>query len=375
MVKLPPIDIDSMLPQAVRQIFALDRAQLRARSSLPCMVTIAGALLVGLLLSRPGIGMVAAGGAMSVGMGSYQQVGHSRLRPMLWATVGMACWAVLGSAVGHSGPGAILVAGLVGYIGGLLLALGAGAAWVGQQCAIAALVAGGYPVGLDTALSRGLLLLAGGLTQTGLVAAYWQFRPAAAMPAVDDTYTGFPRAIQTLRENLSLRTTPGRYALRLGLTLAVGAGLAHYLGLRNGYWLPMTALIVTKPDLQQTIYRGLARNVGTLIGAIVASVLVGALRPTLPLLAALIVVFAWMAYSTVTVNYAAFSISLTAYIVFLLAFAGLPPGYVVVHRTINTAAGGGLAVLSYVTAVWVRRRHPPEASPAVLAAARAHAES
>jgi hypothetical protein len=350
-----------MFPSVLRQLIVVDWKQLRLHSSLLCMVTIGLALATGLALGRPVIGMIAAGGAMSVGLGSFQRVGRSRVRPMLWAAIGMGVSAVGGSAVGHSGPGALLNAACAGFGGGLLLALGPGASWVGQQCAIAALVASGYPTGLELALSRGLLLLAGGLVQTGAVITYWHFRPAWEIPGTDDPYTGFCAGLRLLRKNLVWSSPACRFAVRQGVTLAAGAALAHSVHLQNGYWVPMTALLVIRPDFQQTIYRGLARIGGTVIGAILATLLVAKLHPNLVLLAVLIVPFAWIAYAIVNVNYAAFSISLTAYIVFLLAFAGLPTKAVVLHRTINTALGGGLALLSFGTMLWVRRSRLPPA--------------
>ena len=68
-----------------------------------------------------------------------------------------------------------------------------------------------------------------------------------------------------------------------------------------------------------------------------------------------------MSYTLVTVNYAVFAIFLTAYIVFLLDFGGLSTRVVVARRTVNTALGGGLALLSYVTVLlrlWVSPRPP-----------------
>lgn len=362
-----------MLPGALRQVFTIDRAQLRAQPAVLCMVTIAAALAVGCALQRPVIGMIAAGGAMSVGMGSFQRVGRSRIRPMLWASIGMGLFSIGGSAVGHSGLGAVLNAGWVGFAGGMLVALGPGAAWVGLQCAIAALVASGYPSGMNVAFSRAALLLAGGLVQTAVVAAYWHFVLPWKLSTADDPYPGFVPALRVLRENLSWRSTPFRFAVREAVTLASGAALAHFLQIPNGYWIPMTSLLVMKPNLQQTVPRGIARVGGTIVGAILATVLVAELRPNLLLLAVLIVLFAWISYSIVTVNYAAFSISLTAYIVCLLAFAGLPAGAVVLHRTVNTTAGGALALLSYATTLWVRRKVPVEPGPRGAVAASAAA--
>ena len=137
--------------------------------------------------------------------------------------------------------------------------------------------------------------------------------------------------------------------MRQGATLGLGAELARLLVLPNGYWVPMTALLVLKPDFRQTFHRGLERVVGTLAGAALASLLVHAIHLDPFTMGCLIVFFAWLGYTLVNVNYAVYAVFLTAYIVFLLDFGGLTPAVVVTHRALNTALGGGLALLSYVT--------------------------
>ena len=102
---------------------------------------------------------------------------------------------------------------------------------------------------------------------------------------------------------------------------------------------------------------------GTIVGATLATLLVRTFRLDPVAIASLIALFAWLAYSLVNVNYGLFAIFLTAYIVFLLDFAGLSTQVVVAHRTLNTALGGGLALLSYST-VLLRRWWHPEVHPA-----------
>lgn len=99
---------------------------------------------------------------MTVGFGSFQWLGQSRVAPMLWANGGIAISTVGESLVGHARPGFIFNAAFAG----LLLALGPGASWIGRQCAIVALVASGYPAGWEIAVSRAALILAGGALQT-----------------------------------------------------------------------------------------------------------------------------------------------------------------------------------------------------------------
>jgi uncharacterized membrane protein YccC len=126
--------------------------------------------------------------------------------------------------------------------------------------------------------------------------------------------------------------------------LAIAASLYRWLALPNGYWIPMTAAIVMKGTLQQTFQRGLARIVGTLAGAALATLIAAGLRPDPWILAVLVAIFAGSCYLLIYVNYAAFAVCLTSYVVFLLALAGLPENALIVHRSLNTILGGAIAL-------------------------------
>ena len=353
-----------MLSSFLADLFSLQWKNQRAVRALPCGMTLAVCLGIGLMLGRPDAGMVAAGGAMSVGFGAFQFLGGSRRAPMFWSTVGMGVSALVGSLVGHSGPGAVFVSASAGFGAGILLSLGPGASWIGQQCAIVALVAGGYPVGWTVAADRAVLILAGGVLQTLVMIGVWKLR----FPAEEwkkDPFEGFAPAMRTLWAALTPGSQAFHYAVRLSATVAVAGTVQHLTALPNGYWVPMTALIVLKPDFQQTFFRGVERVIGTVLGAGLATLLVHALRLDLVTTAELIVVFAWLGYALINVNYALYAVCLTAYIVFLLDFGGLGTHVVAMHRTVNTALGGGLALLSYVTVLlsrWHLRLPEPAAA-------------
>lgn len=332
---------------------------LRARRAWPCMLAVVLSLTAGLLSGHTGAGMVAAGGAVTVGFGSFQWLGGSRLAPMLWATGGMAVSAVGGSLVGHAGPGALFNAAFAGFGAGILLALGPGASWIGQQCAIVALVASGYPVGWQIAVSRAGLILAGGALQTLIVAINWRWWHSQEKPDEPDPFPGFFPALPTLRDNLHLKSDAFHYAVRQSVTLTVAQQMQHVTGLANGYWVPMTALLVLRPAFAPTFQRGVLRVAGTILGAVLATLLVRELRLDPWTVGCLTALFAWLAYAFVNVNYGLFAVFLTAYIVFLLDFGGLSTRVVVAHRTLNTALGGGLALLSYIT-VFIERFLFPE---------------
>ena len=344
--------------------------QHRARAALPCMISIAVCLAAGLFWGNSLAGMVAASGAFSVGMGSFQLLGRSRVAPMMWATLGMAVSTLGGSLIGHAGvAGTIFNAAWAGFGGGMLLALGTGAWWIGLQCGIFAIVAGGYPVGGELAATRAVFILAGGLLQTLFMTGYWRLRATIHPEEAQDPFPGFPSALPVLWGALRERGEVFQYAIRQALTLAVAAELARYLDLANGYWVPMTVLIVLKPGFKETIQRGLERVAGTLLGAALATLLVHTFKLEPVTMAVLVVLFAWFSYALLNVNYALFAIGLTGYIVFLLDFGGLSTQAVVARRTVNTALGGGLALLSYCTVLlrlWFAPRSLPEGSAARL---------
>jgi MFS family permease len=331
----------TMLRHLSRDLFVTDWSQSRAVSSLPCTPAIAITLLGGLAIGNPIAGMIAASGAMSVGFGAFQRLGRSRVMPMPWATVGMTLCTAAGSVAMHSAIALAVAAAIIGLLYGLATAISGGTAWVALQCAIFAIVASGYPANPRQVLERALLILIGGLLQLLLVTFFRRIHIGFAAGVPPDTFGGVRPSLRKLREALSWRSRDFRYAITLAAMLTVTASLARYLRLANDYWVPMTALLVLRTDLHETLTRGFARMAGTIFGAGIATLLVSLTRPGPVALVFLIVLFAWLSYSTVMVSYGTLSASVTAYIACLLAFGGLPETGVALHRIgqLNARAG------------------------------------
>jgi len=335
-----------MLRTTWREAAKFDASQFDPRTALSCIPAVALPLLAGFWFGHRE-GMVAAGGAMSVGFGAWQRISKSRALPLLWASFGMSLAAFAGTLAGSSGVLTSLAIGGWGFCCGLLWAFDAGAWWVGLQCAIALLVAAAFPGGLEAAALRASLVLCGGLLQT-LVA--FIVRPDAADVSLHFSsfrHPGLRRALARVVPHIAPRSHAFHYALRLALTLGGAAGAARAFGLRQWYWVPMTALIVLKPELKQTLTRGFARLGGTLVGAALATGLAALLRPSPLILIALVIVFAALCYSLLNVNYVLYALCITAYVAFLLAFAGLPESVVLTARVLNTALGGVAALVSH----------------------------
>lgn len=156
----------------------------------------------------------------------------------------------------------------------------------------------------------------------------------------------------TLRANLNLRSTTFRHAIRLGVALALTTALYRVIPLpvQRGYWMTLTALLVLRPDFSSTFTRGIARFLGTLLGAVLVTLLVVAVNPSQWLLVVLDAVMAYLAFSVLFVNYAIFSALITIEVVLLLTFVVPQSLQTAEYRAIDTTVGGILALLIYV--VW-----------------------
>ena len=123
------------------------------RADLILILPVAICLAAGLCIGRPGVGMIAAGGAMTVGFGAKQSIDDSRLLPMVFVSLGMAFASFLGVVIGHTNLLLVPVAALWGFGYGMLTRREAGYSWVGQQCVIIFLVASAFPASVEDALA------------------------------------------------------------------------------------------------------------------------------------------------------------------------------------------------------------------------------
>jgi uncharacterized membrane protein YccC len=153
-----------------------------------------------------------------------------------------------------------------------------------------------------------------------------------------------------LRSNLTLRSSAFRHALRLGVTAGVGAALYRAIDLPHGYWVPLTVIFVLRPDFGSTFTRGLQRYIGTAAGVLLATLLAAAFHPGPYALAALVTVLGVGMFAFMLANYALFTTSVTAFIVFLSSFAGSPEYKTALQRLLASVIGATLTLGFY--ALW-----------------------
>jgi uncharacterized membrane protein YccC len=175
--------------------------------------------------------------------------------------------------------------------------------------------------------------------------------------------TGRVRALQLLS-----KPKPGPYvenhirwlskdSLRFAIVLSIAMVLARHFSADRGYWIPMTAAIVLKPDFQTTFVRGVARIGGTLAGAVIATLALALVRGHPGFEVAGVLVAAAAAYLTFNPNYALFTVAITSFVVLVLGLRGLPGTTTIDARIFDTLVGGGLAMIGYLAMPsWEHRR-------------------
>jgi uncharacterized membrane protein YccC len=154
----------------------------------------------------------------------------------------------------------------------------------------------------------------------------------------------------TLRASMGTSSETGRHALRLAVVTAVAEVIVRMADLPHGYWGVLTIFIVLRPDYSSTLYRGLQRAAGTVVGVGLGLLTVQLRHLGIDALLGGIAICLLAAYAVFTVNYLLYAVFLTDFVVVLLALLGLPAETTAVDRLIGTGLGTGLALLAYV--VW-----------------------
>jgi hypothetical protein len=330
--------------------------------ALLCLPGIALPLIFGLHFGYNGTAVLMAGGAQTVAFGSYQQRLFRRSGAMTVSTIGIALSALVGALCRDSTVALLLAIAVWAFAYGMSNSISTAAGWVGQQCCVFLVISSAAPSMPGTthdliysALLRGAGVLAGGALQTLLLIAFRHLTPEAqthfSVPDFDPTH--FQRSF--LREQFSPGSGALQFSMRLTITALVAAAIYRHQSWTSAYWIGMTALLIPKPEFNQTAARGLLRAAGTLLGALLCTFIVVELRPGGMWLAVFVLIFMGAAYLFNTVNYGLFALFLTGYICFILAIAHQPPSEVLLHRVMATLIGSAIALV--VHASFVIGRH------------------
>src|SRR5579863_6732905 len=363
-------------PQAhyLADLYSFNWSEFNFRLPLISASAVALCLFVGILVGHPGGGLIAGGGAFTIGFGANQRIADSRLIPMIVAVFGCSTATLAGTIAGHKDFWLIIAASASAAIYGILTTRNAGLSWVGQQASVALLIASAFPTGPKPALIRAGLIAAGGAVQVLITSAGLRLIPnltkdllSIAISVVNTVHEQdqeqLMERIRELRRSLHPVTARDAfvYCVRLVATVAIATEVYRRIGLQSGYWIPMTALLVQKPAVVETFTRATLRILGTLAGAWLGSLLIAYLTPSPVVLAVMATIFALFAFATNSVNYGLFAACLTGYIVFLLSLNQIPAPEIAHRRAWCTALGGVVALVVHLDALFTMRFPRPRA--------------
>lgn len=333
--------------------FHLEFSKIQGRRAFLAAAPVAFCLSIGYLSGYKTAATIAGGSAFTIGFGAFNALSHAPVLSMSLTTAILAAVTVLGSLCGlHS---LTLYAGTlaIAATAGLLFATGKHASWIGLQAATFFIVAAYFPMGWRFASDRAMLVIVGGIASVLLPVCGWFFEPRGGLDqSVLRWRTGLVARREDLARSLHPRSPAVQHGIRLVLALGASTALYQHLRIHDGYWIPMTALLVMRPDWRSTRSRGVARMGGTLIGAGLASVLVLSVSQSPLVLLLLAIGFMVACYSLQQVNYALFCCVLTAYVVSLVAFGGFSEHRILVLRLACTLAGGTLGLI--LDGLWPR---------------------
>lgn len=190
---------------------------------------------------------------------------------------------------------------------------------------------------------RAAIKIAGDVTPEGIAESKrtenrlpWKMRFSSLLPRVE--------------ANFSFRSAVFRHGVRLAATVAIAETLSRSLETPRAYWLPMTAVLVLKPEFTVTFTRGLLRIAGTMLGLLLATAMFHFLPTGVGLEVILIGAFVFLLRSIGPANYGIFGVAVSALVVLMIAITGVAPKDVIWARGLNTVIGGTLALVAY--AVW-----------------------
>ena len=166
---------------------------------------------------------------------------------------------------------------------------------------------------------------------------------------------------------------PLRHALRAALAIAMGFGISLALPWgTHAYWILLTIVVVLRGSLAQTLERRNSRVAGTLLGSVIAGVVL-ALHAPLILLTLIVPLAQGVAHAFAIKRYLVTAVAATvlALLQSHLLNAGGNPAFGALERIADTLIGVGIAwAFSYVLPAWERTQIPALIARALEAQAR-----
>lgn len=152
----------------------------------------------------------------------------------------------------------------------------------------------------------------------------------------------------TLYQNLSFSNIFLRRAVRTGVAVFISVLIYRDLSLVQGFWVPLTVIIVMQATTAATLRRGIQRFLGTFLGILLGSILVLNIKNTM-VIDIFLIVFVFLAYylkAFKEINYGVFVVPLTMMVVFLMAAVVPEKSHqLILARLYDTSLGALIGVI------------------------------
>ncbi|AEH00051.1 FUSC family membrane protein [Lacinutrix sp. 5H-3-7-4] len=148
-----------------------------------------------------------------------------------------------------------------------------------------------------------------------------------------------------LLQHFSLKSPMLRHALRLSIAIVFGFLLGSLLDLKNAYWIVLTIIVIMRPNYGLTKERSKNRIIGTLIGAVIAIIIILITKNTTVYMI-LAVVSLTFAFSLIQQSYKAGAAFITLNIVFVYSLIDPNAFSVIQYRVIDTIIGATIAIVA-----------------------------
>jgi uncharacterized membrane protein YccC len=170
------------------------------------------------------------------------------------------------------------------------------------------------------------------------------------------------RVLMQLQPNSTLL----RHTLRVMLVTALGISLYYQFNIPRGYWIVLTVMVVLQPDFGTTRQKSTERLMGTLIGAILGTILLmHPFHPFFLVLAITVCNFLFVYFQPR--NYQVSVVFVTMMLVSMLEIAEPIDWHIAAYRLMATAIGGMMAVTAayLLWPSWERMQFPVRMARAI----------
>ncbi|PXY91662.1 YccS family putative transporter [Gilliamella apis] len=176
---------------------------------------------------------------------------------------------------------------------------------------------------------------------------------------IDGELTRFHDIFAKIKQNLTIKSSLFRHAIRMSIVLFVGYMVIYFSNLSHGYWIILTSLFVCQPNYSTTKYRLKLRVFGTILG-IIAGIPLTYLFPSIEAQLVLIIITGWLFFLFKNSQYAYATAFITLLVFFSFSLIGESSISVAISRIIATLIGCFIAwfAVSFIWPDWKFRNLP-----------------